>query len=164
MRPPCTQSLVSACGLHAHRAWCLHAASHAPMCCLVLLQKPHDATKLKMFSPSPSRDSPALPAPDALQAHTQTKSVGFTPASQVPVAESGGPGAEPLISVAGPCGSPAAPSSEHTRKALGDQALSPAYPRSRDEAFQAPHLGSRQRCTPSWCRRMATRTCGEAGR
>lgn len=88
----CTQSLVSARGLHAHRAWCLHTASHAPMSCPVLLQKPRDATNLKMFSPSPSRDSPALPAPDALRARTQTESVGFTPASRLPVAESGGLG------------------------------------------------------------------------
>lgn len=54
------------------------------------------------------------------------------------VAESGGPGAEPLISMAGPYGSPTAPSSEHTRKAGGDQSLSLAYPRSRDKAFQTP--------------------------
>lgn len=75
------------------------------------------------------------------------------------MAESGGPGAEPLISTAGPYGSPTAPSSKHTQKAGGDQALSLAYPRSRDEAFQTPpHPRSWQRSAPSPCTRVATRT------
>ena len=55
-----TQSLVSAHGLPVYtepgvctQPPCTHRASHPPTCCLVLLQKPHDAHKYENVSSKP---------------------------------------------------------------------------------------------------------------